>query len=66
MADEKQQAALDKATNKGAAAGRKRINTLITEANSAAGEIEDKAAKKAVKDVLKQLKADIKDGAATA
>jgi len=61
MPDEKQLAALDRATTKGGNAERKRINAIIADAVADAKNLEDKGQKKAVSDALKAVKTRIKD-----
>lgn len=58
--DEKQQAAIDKAAAKAEKAERSRINGLIRDAKTAAGEIENRDEKRAVKQALTDLQNQIK------
>lgn len=55
--------AIEKAEARGANNERKRINQILKDAGVDAGELEDKAAKKAAKDVLKGVKDRIRDEA---
>jgi hypothetical protein len=61
--DEKTQALVDKAFARGAKEERTRINNIVRDATTDAGEIEDRAHKKAVKDALSTVKSRIKDEA---
>ena len=61
--DPKVASAIEKAEARGANNERKRINAIIADASASAKEIEDKAAKKAAADVLKDVKSRIREEA---
>lgn len=58
--DPKVQELIAKAEERGAKNERKRISSLVSDAKSAAREIEDKGTKKAVADTLTSLASDIR------
>ncbi len=59
--DEKTQKLIDNSAAKATKAAKKQVLDIVAEAIKDAGELEDKGAKKAVKEALAALKARIKD-----